>query len=182
MTWKPRALIRYGPAPSGIAVINVERTISLVCRAITVRFRRKRALVSHDRCWPPPATNWPMTGASVPAVVRELLVEGRLDIRPVHTCRPVVVTSGRASSKLWAGRRTASSVGAHCHADDSALRGCHKSRGTRYSERHSGPLRRRWPTVTKRSLEGASTDCIESRECEWSTVLASARDAVHLPG
>ena len=119
------------------AVINVERTISLVCRAITVRFGRKRALVSHDRCWPPPATNWPMTEASVPAVVRELLVEGRLDIRPVHTCRPVVVTSGRASSKLWAGRRTASSVGTHCHADDSALRRCHKSRGTRYSERHS---------------------------------------------
>ena len=117
MTWKPRALIRYGPAPSGIAVINVERTISLVCRAITVRFGRKRALISHDRCWPPPATNWPMTEASVPAVVRELLVEGRLDIRPVHTCRPVVVTSGRASSKLWAGRRTASSVGTHCHAE-----------------------------------------------------------------
>src|SRR5665647_1819923 len=28
-----------------------------------------------------------------------------------------------------------SSIGTHCHADDSALRECHESRGTRYSER-----------------------------------------------
>ena len=27
--------------------------------------------------------------------------------------------------------------GTHCHADDSALRECDESRGTRYSERHS---------------------------------------------
>ena len=37
-------------------------------------------------------------------------------------------------------------------ADDSALRECDESRGTRYSECHSGPLRRRRPAPTKRSL------------------------------
>ena len=41
----------------------------------------------------------------------------------------------------------------HAHMlDDSALRECDESRGTRYSERHSGPLRRRQPSPTKRSL------------------------------
>ena len=68
MTLKPRALVRYGPAPSGMAVTDVERTISVVCRAITVRFegsehaiRRERAQLGHDRWWPP-ATSWPVTG------------------------------------------------------------------------------------------------------------------------
>ena len=37
MTLKPRALILYGPAHSGMVVTNVEGTISL-CQAITVRF------------------------------------------------------------------------------------------------------------------------------------------------
>ena len=57
---------------------------------------------------------------------------------PIADRLAVIAASGRASSKLWAGRRTASSVGTHCHADDSALRGCHESRGTRHRERHSG--------------------------------------------
>jgi len=30
--------------------------------------------------------------------------------------------------------------GTHCHADDSALRECDESRGTRYSERHSAQI------------------------------------------
>ena len=60
MTLKPRALVRHGPASSGMAVTNVENNDLLVpCdhRAI----RRKRAQVGHDRCWPR-GTSWPVTG------------------------------------------------------------------------------------------------------------------------
>jgi hypothetical protein len=49
VTLKPRALVRHGPAPSGIAVTNVDKTDLLGVPCDPRAIRRKRAQVSHDR-------------------------------------------------------------------------------------------------------------------------------------